>query len=44
MEDLKEQLIEEFGENCLVEALGELTLTVNSDDIIKTCFLFRYFD
>ena len=43
MEDLKGQLIEEFGENCLVEALGELTLTVNSDDIIKTCLKLRDF-
>ena len=43
MEDLKEQLIEEFGEDNLVEAFGELTLTVDSDDIIKTCLKLRDF-
>lgn len=41
MEDLKEQLIEEFGEDNLVEAFGELTLTVDFDDIIKACLKLR---
>ncbi|MBT7412027.1 MAG: NADH-quinone oxidoreductase subunit C [Candidatus Thioglobus sp.] len=43
MEDLKEQLIEEFGEDSLVEAFGELTLTINVNDIIKTCLKLRDF-
>lgn len=41
MEDFKEQLIEEFGEDAIVEAFSELTLTVNSDEIVKTCLKLR---
>ncbi|HIG88338.1 MAG TPA: NADH-quinone oxidoreductase subunit C, partial [Candidatus Thioglobus sp.] len=43
MEDLKEQLIEAFGEDNLVDAFGELTLRVDSDDIVKTCLKLRDF-
>ncbi len=41
MEELKEQLVEEFGEKALVEAFGELTLTVESYGIVKTCLKLR---
>ncbi len=43
MEELKELLIEEFGDDALVEAFGELTLTVDSNDIIKVCLKLRDF-
>jgi NADH-quinone oxidoreductase subunit C len=38
MEDLKAQLIEEFGEGNIVDAFGELTLTLDVADIIKSCY------
>lgn len=41
MEDLKEQLIEEFDEGNIIDAFGELTLTVGVDDIIKSCLKLR---
>ncbi|SFV87834.1 NADH-ubiquinone oxidoreductase chain C [hydrothermal vent metagenome] len=41
MEDFKVQLIEEFGAGKIVEAFGELTLTVDSADIIKSCLKLR---
>lgn len=41
MEDFKEQLVEEFGEDAIVEAFSELTLTVDSDEIVKTCLKLR---
>ncbi|SMN10819.1 NADH-ubiquinone oxidoreductase chain C [uncultured Candidatus Thioglobus sp.] len=43
MQALKQQLIEEFGEANIKEAFGELTLTVNSADIIKSCLRLRDF-
>ncbi len=43
MSDLKEQLIEEFGEQNVVDAFNELTLTVACDDIIKACLRLRDF-
>ncbi len=43
MEELKEQLVEEFGEKALVEAFGELTLIVESYGIVKTCLKLRDF-
>ncbi|BBB22268.1 NADH dehydrogenase I subunit C [Abyssogena phaseoliformis symbiont OG214] len=43
MQDLKASLIEVFSEHHLVEAFGELTLTVDSQDIIKTCLKLRDF-
>ncbi len=41
MQNLKQQLIEEFGENVLADAFGELTLSVDANDIIKTCLRLR---
>jgi NADH-quinone oxidoreductase subunit C len=41
MQDLKEQLIEEFGEGNIIDAFGELTLTVDVSDIIKSCLKLR---
>ncbi|SFV88165.1 NADH-ubiquinone oxidoreductase chain C [hydrothermal vent metagenome] len=41
MQDLKEKLVEEFGDSTVVEAFGELTLTVGSADIIKSCLQLR---
>lgn len=41
MQDLKEKLLEEFGDSPIVEAFGELTLTVDSADIIKACLTLR---
>jgi NADH-quinone oxidoreductase subunit C len=41
MQDLKAQLVEEFGENNIVEAFGELTVTVTATDIIKSCLTLR---
>ncbi|AYQ56104.1 NADH-ubiquinone oxidoreductase chain C [Bathymodiolus thermophilus thioautotrophic gill symbiont] len=41
MQDLKAQLIEEFGANNIVEAFGELTVTVTTADIIKSCLALR---
>lgn len=41
MSDLKPQLIEIFGEDNLVDAFDELTLTVDANDIIKTCLQLR---
>jgi len=41
MEELKEQLLEIFDEESLTEAFGELTLTVDSKDIIKSCLTLR---
>lgn len=43
MQDLKEQLIEKFGTGNVVEAFDELTLTVDSVDIIKSCLRLRDF-
>lgn len=43
MKDLKQQLQQEFGDTALVEAFGELTLTINVDCIIKTCLRLRDF-
>lgn len=43
MSDLKAQLVEEFGEANVKQAFGELTLTVNSADIIKSCLKLRDF-
>ncbi len=41
MQDLKVSLIEVFSERHLVETFDELTLTVDSQDIIKTCLKLR---
>ena len=41
MEDLKAQLIEEFGEGNIIDAFGELTLTLDVADIIKSCLQLR---
>lgn len=41
MIDLKVQLIEEFGEGSIVESFGELSLTVDSADIVNTCLKLR---
>lgn len=41
MSDLKQQLIETFGEDSLVDAFNELTLTVDASDIIKICLQLR---
>ncbi|BAS67377.1 NADH-quinone oxidoreductase subunit C [Bathymodiolus septemdierum thioautotrophic gill symbiont] len=41
MEALKTQLIEEFGVNSIVEDFGELTLTVDSADIVRSCLKLR---
>ncbi|WXT99525.1 MAG: NADH-quinone oxidoreductase chain 5 [Catillopecten margaritatus gill symbiont] len=41
MTDLKVQLVEEFGAGNIIEAFGELTLTVDSTDIIKSCIKLR---
>jgi len=41
MEELKEQLLEIFDEESLTEAFGELTLIVDSKDIIKSCLALR---
>ena len=41
MEEFKEQLVEEFGEQSLLEAFDELTLTVDADQIVKTCLILR---
>jgi NADH-quinone oxidoreductase subunit C len=41
MQDLKEKLIEEFGADNIVEAFGELTLTLDSVDIIKSCLKLK---
>ncbi|CAC9444319.1 NADH-ubiquinone oxidoreductase chain C (EC 1.6.5.3) [uncultured Gammaproteobacteria bacterium] len=41
MQDLKTQLVEEFGKDKVVEAFGELTLTVDAADIIKSCLKLR---
>ncbi|RUA05946.1 MAG: NADH-quinone oxidoreductase subunit C [Gammaproteobacteria bacterium] len=41
MEALKTQLIEEFGVNSVVEDFGELTLTVDSADIVRSCLKLR---
>ncbi len=43
MQDLKTSLIEVFGKTHLVEAFDELTLTVSSQNIIKTCLKLRDF-
>ena len=34
MDDLKEKLIEEFGDVSIVEGFDELTLTIDSNDIV----------
>ncbi len=41
MSDFKQQLIEAFDESNIVDAFGELTLTVDAADIIKTCLQLR---
>ncbi|MDC9714237.1 MAG: NADH-quinone oxidoreductase subunit C [Gammaproteobacteria bacterium] len=41
MQDLKAQLVEEFGKGKVVEAFGELTLTVDTADIIESCLKLR---
>ena len=41
MQNLKAQLIEEFGANILAEEFAEITLTVDAKDIIKTCLKLR---
>ena len=41
MQELKEQLEEIFAEAELVSAFGELTLTVDSANIIDTCLKLR---
>lgn len=41
MSDLKQQLIETFGEDSLVDAFNELTLTVDASNIIKICLQLR---
>ena len=41
MQDLKEKLIEEFSSDKTVEAFGELTLTVDSADIINVCLKLK---
>lgn len=43
MQDLKPQLIEIFGQANLVEAFGELTLTIDATDIVKICLKLRDF-
>ncbi len=43
MQDLKTSLVEVFGKTNLVEAFDELTLTVGSKNIIKTCLRLRDF-
>lgn len=41
MADLKQRLIDEFGEDNLGDAFDELTLTVAADDIIAACLKLR---
>ncbi len=41
MQKLKAQLIEAFDKNNIVDAFGELTLTVDANDIITTCLQLR---
>ncbi len=41
MSDFKQQLIETFDESNIIDAFGELTLTVDAADIIKTCLQLR---
>ncbi len=41
MEELIEQLEEEFGEGAIVESFGELNLVVDRGQIIKTCLKLR---
>ncbi len=43
MSDLKTQLIEEFSEQNLVEDFGDLTLSVEAKNIVKTCLRLRDF-
>lgn len=43
MQGLKEKLIEEFGADNVAQAFGELTLTVDSANIIKSCLKLRDF-
>ena len=37
MSKIKQKLIKSFGDDSISEAYGELTLSIDSDDIIKTC-------
>lgn len=41
MDDLKEKLIEEFGDVSIVEGFDELTLTIDSNDIVESCLKLR---
>ncbi len=41
MADLKTQLMAEFGKQNLLDAFGELSLNVDSADIVKTCLKLR---
>ncbi len=41
MNTLKPQLTKAFGADALVEAFGELTLTVEAKDIVAVCFKLR---
>ncbi len=41
MDELKEQLIEEFGQDSLNEGFGELSLTIDSNNIVEVCLLLR---
>jgi NADH-quinone oxidoreductase subunit C len=41
MQDFKKQLIEGFGTSNIVDAFGELTLTIDADNIIKSCLKLR---
>ncbi len=41
MQELKEQLVEEFGKSNIIDIFDELTLTVGAGDIIKSCLKLR---
>jgi NADH-quinone oxidoreductase subunit C len=41
MNDLIEQLTEQFGDNSVVEGFNEITLTIDSDDIVESCLILR---
>ncbi|KAA0440372.1 MAG: NADH-quinone oxidoreductase subunit C [Candidatus Thioglobus sp.] len=41
MQEIKQQLIEEFGATNVVEGFGELSLTVDNKDIINSCLKLK---